>query len=1007
MSTNGATYTSLGRRPRLPAIKFALRAEGPTNRPRNRSGLQPSESIRLPDPGASPQAVIVRTFGAQRTASLLAVTTFLCWFPLISIAADLTAAQTLLLKGRYEEAREQFAAESEQVPAAAIGLARCAEESGERVKAAEELVAAVKRFPKDATVHAEQARLALDQGELELARAAAATARKLDDASVTARYVQAELERLEGKLDAAQTGYLKIIAALNRLEALKDPAELRIVALAAARYARYSKSSGLFARIINDVYPAALARNENYWPAHFDSCLLFQEKYNDADAADQLQAGLAIHPRSAELHAAQASLLLDKFDLPRARAAIARALEARADLLFARQLEADAFLAEQQPAAAIPLLEKALKLQPHSLETKGRLLASFAHLEGATPEQPSTGMLAVLDSLKDKPTCLGEAYLTAGEACDRMRHFVLAEKFYRAALEHLPQHIYVRGNLGLTLMRLGQEPEAAKLLEESFKLDPFNVRIKNTLEVLDVLQNYAVLETEHFVLKFDRGQNELLAKYAAEVLEEEIYPQITKELGYAPQGKTLIEIFSRAKNTKGHGWFSARMVGLPFIGTVGACAGKMVALVSPDELPEKFNWARVLRHEFVHVVNLQQTDFRIPHWLTEGLAVHLENQPRLPEWNKLLVKRADAGKLFQLDDITFGFIRPSNHDDWTLAYCQAELYVDYLRERFGPESPSKLLAAIAERKSIIESIQQALAVDQADFEAGYDKFIAAEVLKLRAPVAPHSLPLATLKKNADEQPADATAAATLARAYLEQADRALSRRWAKKAQELNKQQLQAAYVLARLARLSGDDDAATELLRPALDQEPTDADALALLAELLTAAEDGAGAQRCYERGLKVFPADDRWLKGLARIYLSKQDNAKLLPILTQLAAKDADNLTLRKKLAQLTLAANDPNAALRWATEAMHLYLQDATAHALRGSAALALKKHDLAEREFRVAVSLDGSEPVWRADLVRTLIALKKFDDAQTVLTELEQKTPNFADLKQLRQALKDQQP
>jgi Flp pilus assembly protein TadD len=588
-----------------------------------------------------------------------------------------------------------------------------------------------------------------------------------------------------------------------------------------------------------------------------------------------------------------------------------------------------------------------------------------------------------------------------------MRHFVLAEKFYRAALTLLPQHIYVRGHLGLSLMRLGEEPEAAKLLEESFQLDPFNVRVKNTLEVLDVLQGYAILETEHFVLKFDRGQNELLAQYAAEVLEEEIYPQITKELGYEPAGKTLIEFFSRAKNTKGHGWFSARMVGLPFIGTVGACAGKMVALVSPDELGDKFNWARVLRHEFVHVVNLQQSDFRIPHWLTEGLAVHLEDQPRPADWNKLLVKRADAGKLFKLDDITFGFIRPSNHDDWTLAYCQSELYVDYMRARFGQEAPGKLLAAIAQRKSLGESIQLAFAVDQADFEAGYTKFVEEEVAKLRAPVVAHSKPIETLKKNVEVNPADAVAAATLARAYFEMNDRANARRLAKKATELDKQQLQAAYVLARLARLSGDDDAATELLRPALEQEKTDADALALLADLLTAANDEAGAERCYELGKKAFPTDERWLKGLARIYLTKQENEKLRPILAELAAKDADNLTMRKKLAQLALAAKDHAAALNWASEAMHLNLRDAPAHALRGSAALGLKKNELAEREFRVAISLDGSQPDWRADYVRALLLLKKTDDAKAALEELARKAPEHADLKELRQAIKEQQP
>ena len=31
---------------------------------------------------------------------------------------------------------------------------------------------------------------------------------------------------------------------------------------------------------------------------------------------------------------------------------------------------------------------------------------------------------------------------------------------------------------------------------------------------------------------------------------------------------------------------------------------------------------RLLSHELVHVITLQQTHFNIPHWFTEGLAVH-------------------------------------------------------------------------------------------------------------------------------------------------------------------------------------------------------------------------------------------------------------------------------------------------------------------------------------------------------------------------------------------------
>ncbi len=153
-----------------------------------------------------------------------------------------------------------------------------------------------------------------------------------------------------------------------------------------------------------------------------------------------------------------------------------------------------------------------------------------------------------------------------------------------------------------------------------------------------------MIETEHFVIKFDRGKDEMLAKYAARYLEDEVFPELCKLYGFEPEGKSLFEIFNRSRNTGGHGWFSARMVGLPFVGTVGACAGKMVALASPNDMPEKFNWARVLKHEFVHVLNLQQSRFNIPHWYTEALAVESEGGRRPAEWNQLLAERVPKGE---------------------------------------------------------------------------------------------------------------------------------------------------------------------------------------------------------------------------------------------------------------------------------------------------------------------------------------------------------------------------
>ncbi len=143
---------------------------------------------------------------------------------------------------------------------------------------------------------------------------------------------------------------------------------------------------------------------------------------------------------------------------------------------------------------------------------------------------------------------------------------------------------------------------------------------------------YTPVESKHYTVLVDPTQDELLGQYMSRYLES-IYPTLTSRFGYLPPGKTKIEIL------KNHMWFSGRTIGLPFVPTVGACTGRVVALASPKATRIPFNWARVLTHEVTHVITLQQTEFNIPHWYTEALAVESEGYPRPQEWNKMLLER--------------------------------------------------------------------------------------------------------------------------------------------------------------------------------------------------------------------------------------------------------------------------------------------------------------------------------------------------------------------------------
>lgn len=918
------------------------------------------------------------------------------------IRAEEPAAETLLLKGRYEEATERFAEQASDDPRAAIGLARTRVSVGRRADALATLRSAADKFPKSAAIRAELAVLLLANGEHGESSTHAGTALELDENSIAARWAQAELLRLSGKIEEAQKAYGWFVSFYNRAPRIGDPQDLIYIGRAAAQHARWTRNSNQFRRIVSDVYPAALRRERDFWPAHLESALLFLEKFNERDAAAEITAGLAINSRAAELHAARAAMELDSFDLAAAKVSLDRALAINPELIWAHQLRADWFLADVKPTEAIAALEEARKLNPRDEETLGRLLASYDSLDGRRNGQLSDRSKDLIDEVLARNAHCGDFFLSAGQACERMRRFPQAAEFYRLAQERLPQLISARGRLGLALMRLGDETQARKILEESFAIDPFNVRVKNQLEVLDLLQNYAVLETEHFVIKFDRGQDELLARYASKHLEEHVFPRLTTKLGYTPREKTLIEIFSRSGNTPGHNWFSARMVGLPFIGTVGACAGKMVALSSPTELPEKYNWARVLEHEMVHVINLQQTDFSVPHWFTEGLAVYLEDQPRPREWLELLARRTREDKLFNLDDITLGFVRPNSGDDWTLAYCQSELFIEHLIERFGDDAPAKMLAAFAERKTTGEALSQLFSIEEAGFEASYRAFIDRLIAEAGDAIATPTPSLAELQKQIREQPNNAGVAAKLAQAWLARDDRPQARQWALKAQSLEPRNPLAGYVLAWLELSIGDTDEALTILEKALDRDQPDQNCLSILAALRLGRGAKDEAEGLYELAATKFPHDPEGVKGLTRIHLESGNHEKLARSLAAWSALEPESITLKKKLAEVLIERKDFSAALKVATEAIHHDVRDAVAHALAARGAAGLGDHAKAAEEFQVAIALDAEFPNWHAELARSLIELGRKDDARQSAAELQKRAPDHPDLPELKKAL-----
>ena len=921
---------------------------------------------------------------------------------------SIESARELYLTGRYEEAIEQYESLEDVSPSAvALGIARCQAAFGKDDDAIKRLREALEKGEDSPPgLHAELAKLHFERGRYDAAQAHCEKALGVDKDQPLARWINAELHRTRGGYDKAAAGYDSLVEYYNQADEIDDLASLHVIGLAAAQRARWKRDSEQFRFLVSRFYPDLLKRDKNFWPAHLEMGRLFLEKYNQREATRQFNAALAINPNAAAVHAARAELALLSYDLDRAKASIERALEINPNCHRALQLQSDALMADFRVQDAIDVLDSARAMNPHDDATLGRLGAALLYVDGLESADDVDSrfgkLVAEVERRNDK---CGEFYAVLGDTFDLLRKYPTAQRFYAESRERMPELISVPGKLGMVEMRLGNEVAGKKLLDESFTADPFNVRVKNTLEVLDVLDTYAVIETEHFIIKFDRGQDQMLAEYAAEYLENEVYPQIVKDFGYKPADKSLFEIFSRAKNTSGHGWFSARMVGLPSIGTVGACAGQMVAIASPNDMPEPYNWARVLKHEFVHVVNLQQTNFNIPHWFTEALAVRSEGYPRRPDWTKLLAKRHAEDTLFTLENINHGFLRPGAGDDWTLAYCQAEVYAEYIVERFGDNSLAKMLAAYRDNLGTSAAIEHCFGISQEEFEAGYQEHVASLVKDVAAAKSSTGKSLANLQAAVEIEPDNADLLAELSFAYLRRKSNASARKHAQAALELDERQQLAAYVMARLYLSIGDTKAAVKYLQESFQQDTPQANHLALLGGILLKAKRYEQAELLFQLGAEKFPHDDAWLKRLASIYLASEDDEQLTPVLKRLVQLDTESIATRTKLANLAMERGDFQEAAQWAMEALYINIKNAPLHALRAEALAKDKRPADAAQEYHYALQLDPDQLPWRYSLAQAYADAGKNEDAKTELEKLLKRSPDFPGAQELLQKITDE--
>jgi tetratricopeptide (TPR) repeat protein len=611
---------------------------------------------------------------------------------------------------------------------------------------------------------------------------------------------------------------------------------------------------------------------------------LLHERFNNQEAEALFKEALMRDPRNAGAYLGLALVSADGFDshaIERAQ----KALELDPRLTEAQELLANLALEDSDALEAGKRADAALSLSPDALDAMA-VHASIELLADRSPEEWFARMRAVNPHY-------GAGYALAAHHLILNRRYDDGVAYYRKALGADPRLWPARSELGINLMRLGQDTEAREQLAECYRNGYRNDATVNSLRLLDSYQNFVVLKDGDTILKLHKKESDLLYPYFLPELKRSI-ADYTKKYQMKLEGAVQVEVYPD------HEDFAVRTLGVPGLGALGVTFGNVVAMDSPSgRKPGEFHWASTLRHEMSHVFILAATRHRVPRWFAEGLAVHEETEAS-PEWGDpmtpdIVVALKDR-KLLPAADLDRGFVRAEYPAQVIVSYFEAGRICDYIQSRWGADKLLGMVHSYAQMKSTRDAIQENLGLSAEALDTQFQAWLYERV----GPTVAHfddwhkrlaGLAAAARSRHYDQVIRDGPAVIDLypdyvydANAYELLAEAELAQGNEGKAAAVLEQYVarrgrrpDALKTLARIQEKSGDASAAAATLDrinyidPALDE-----DLHRHLGGLWLAQKNYAGAIREYGAVLALHPLDQASAQfSLAQAYLGAGERDK------------------------------------------------------------------------------------------------------------------------------------
>ncbi len=292
--------------------------------------------------------------------------------------------------------------------------------------------------------------------------------------------------------------------------------------------------------------------------------------------------------------------------------------------------------------------------------------------------------------------------------------------------------------LGRVRFYEGDYAGAVALLDERSQ---FGKLARATLEEVG---SYDERQSAHFVLRFPKGKDEILAGYALDTLEL-AYERIGQDIGFFPKEKVRVEILRDPAALSRLSPLTEKEIEAS--GTIALCKFDKLMVTSPRALVTGYAWQDTLAHEFTHYLVTRRSDDTVPIWLHEGIAKFEESRWRGDAGLALSPAAAAllARRLKKNDLITFAQMHPSmallpTQEDATLAFAEVFTAVEFLYRRHGGRRGlQKLLDDLRGGESDQAAVADVTSEPFADFQRGWKNYLAT------LPLPEGVLPLTTEK----------------------------------------------------------------------------------------------------------------------------------------------------------------------------------------------------------------------------------------------------------------------